>query len=99
MAVEVVLLRAAQEGLANVRKHANATAVTLELAYPPGSAVLTVTDNGTGTGTGTDAGTSNGGNGGFGLAGMRARAADIGGTLRLEPVPGGGTRLTVLVPT
>jgi signal transduction histidine kinase len=90
MATEVVLLRAAQEGLANVRKHARATAVTLELAYPPGSAVLTVTDNGVGTGS-TD-------NGGFGLAGMRARAADIGGTLRLEPAPGGGTKLTVLVP-
>ena len=90
MATEVVLLRAAQEGLANVRKHARATAVTLELAYPPGSAVLTVTDNGVGTGS-LD-------NGGFGLAGMRARAADIGGTLRLEPAPGGGTKLTVLVP-
>lgn len=90
MAVEVVLLRAAQEGLANVRKHANATAVTLELAYPPGSALLTVTDNGVGAHTT--------GNGGFGLAGMRARAADIGGTLRIEPAPGGGTKLTVLVP-
>lgn len=90
MATEVVLLRAAQEGLANVRKHARATAVTLELAYPPGSAVLTVTDNGVGAETSD--------NGGFGLAGMRARAADIGGTLRLEPAPGGGTKLTVLVP-
>ncbi|GAA0909067.1 sensor histidine kinase [Virgisporangium aurantiacum] len=90
MATEVVLLRAAQEGLANVRKHARATAVTLELAYPPGSAVLTVTDNGVGADSPE--------NGGFGLAGMRARAADIGGTLRLEPAPGGGTKLTVLVP-
>jgi signal transduction histidine kinase len=90
MAAEVVLLRATQEGLANVRKHARATAVTLELAYPPGSAVLTVTDNGVGAET-TD-------NGGFGLAGMRARAADIGGTLRVERAPGGGTKLTVMVP-
>ncbi|GIJ69185.1 two-component sensor histidine kinase [Virgisporangium ochraceum] len=88
MTVEVVLLRAAQEGLANVRKHAGATAVTLELAHRPGAAELTVTDNGVGV-----AGAE-----GFGLTGMRARVADVGGTLRVEPAPGGGTRLTVLVP-
>lgn len=113
MAVEVVLLRAAQEGLANVRKHANATAVTVELAFRPGTAELTVTDNGVGVSDALDGGPARsdggpgpagggpgpaGAAGGFGLSGMRARVADVGGTLRLEPAPGGGTRLTVLVP-
>jgi signal transduction histidine kinase len=93
-ALEVVLLRAAQEGLANVRKHANATTVALDLAYPGGSAVLTVTDDGCGIGAGAGAQREPG----FGLAGMRARVADVGGTLRLSTPPGGGTRLTVVVP-
>lgn len=57
---QVVLLRAAQEGLANVRKHARATAatVTLRLGEDPGprsapgsTAVLTVTDDGIGPGS------------------------------------------------
>jgi signal transduction histidine kinase len=97
MSVEVVLLRAAQEGLANVRKHAKATSVTMDLAYPPGNVVLTITDNGIGCDhtAATDAALRADT---FGLAAMRARAADVGGTLRVEPAPGGGTQLTVLVP-
>jgi signal transduction histidine kinase len=89
-AVEVVLLRSAQEALANVRKHANATAVDLTLECRPGSAVLTVTDNGAGIATG--------GPPGFGLAAMRTRVTDVGGTLRIEAPEDGGTRLTVAVP-
>lgn len=109
MPVEVVLLRAAQEGLANVRKHAKATAVTIDLAFPRGSVVLTITDNGIGcehtraaapplAEEPVDGAPADEPPTGFGLAAMRARAADVGGTLRLEPAAGGGTRLTVLVP-
>jgi signal transduction histidine kinase len=92
IALEVVLLRAAQEALANVRKHAKATAVDLVLACDSGSAVLTVTDDGCGLGSGD-------GSPGFGLAAMRARVADVGGTLRLDTPPTGGTRLTAAVPS
>src|SRR5262249_44379654 len=45
---EVVLLRAAQEALANVRKHAGATAVAVTLSYRDSSAELTVRDDGRG---------------------------------------------------
>jgi signal transduction histidine kinase len=92
IALEVVLLRTAQEALTNVRKHAKATAVELVLACGTGSAMLTVTDDGCGLAPG-------GASPGFGLAAMRARVADVGGTLRLDTPPGGGTRLTAAVPT
>jgi signal transduction histidine kinase len=90
-ALEVVLLRAAQEALTNVRKHANATAVGLEFACANGSAVLVVTDDGGGIPR-ERAGS------GSGIAAMRARVADVGGTLRVDSPPAGGTRLVVTVP-
>ncbi|WP_125100684.1 sensor histidine kinase, partial [Leucobacter chromiireducens] len=50
---QVVLLRAAQEGLANARRHAQATRVALTLeAMPGGGGVLRVTDNGVGPAAG-----------------------------------------------
>jgi signal transduction histidine kinase len=85
------LYRTVQEALTNVRKHANATAVGLEFACGNGSAVLVVTDDGGGIPKGS-AGS------GFGLAAMRARVADVGGTLRVDSPPAGGTRLVVTVP-
>jgi signal transduction histidine kinase len=88
-ALEVVLLRAAQEALANVRKHANAGAVRLQLARRAGSVVLTVVDDGCGIAAPAA---------GFGLTAMRARVADVGGALRVDAPPAGGTRLEVRVP-
>jgi signal transduction histidine kinase len=90
MSSDVVLLRAAQEAFANIRKHARADAVTVELT-PTGTGVrLAVTDNGIGF---------NGHPEGFGLRGMRARVAQVGGTMTLATAEGGGTRLTVEVPS
>jgi signal transduction histidine kinase len=87
---EVVLLRAAQEGLANVRKHAKASRVGIELAYGATAVRLHVRDDG----TGFDPDRANG----FGLRGMRERAAQVDGTLDVRSAPGAGTTLTVEVP-
>ncbi|MFK8844869.1 sensor histidine kinase [Streptomyces sp. Ac-502] len=87
-AVEVVALRAAQEALSNVRKHADASHVELALAYTPTSLELTVRDNGRGFSPTASAQ-------GYGLPGMRARVLEIGGTTQLTSAPGEGTRLTV----
>src|SRR5262249_6070398 len=46
--VEVTLLRAAQESLANVRRHANASEVNVTLSYMEDVVILDVQDNGTG---------------------------------------------------
>jgi signal transduction histidine kinase len=87
---EVVLLRAAQEGLANVRKHAKASRVGIELAYGTAGVRLEVTDDG----AGFDPETASG----FGLRGMRERAAQVDGTLDVRSAPGAGTSITVEVP-
>jgi signal transduction histidine kinase len=70
---EVVLLRAAQEALANVRKHAGASRVEVSLA----GAVLTVVDDGGGFDPAAPTG-------GYGLAGMRRRVEEVGGTLTIH---------------
>lgn len=89
-AVEVVLLRAAQEALANVRRHARARSVVVRLGQAEGEVTLTVADDGTGIGADvTD---------GFGLAGMRERVRSAGGTLAVGPGDDGGTTLCARVP-
>jgi signal transduction histidine kinase len=73
---EVVLLRAAQEALANVRKHAGTCQVTVRLHFSAG-AELTILDDG----GGFDPAESTAG---YGLAGMRRRVEEIGGTLTIH---------------
>ena len=90
-AAEVVILRTAQEALSNVRRHAGAARVDLSLAYAPERVVLTVTDDGRGFDTAADPD-------GFGLDGVRARAAEVGGTVSLTSAPGSGTTLRLEVP-
>jgi signal transduction histidine kinase len=89
---EVVLLRAAQEALANVRKHSGASTVRLSLDATADTASLIVSDDGSGPGTGRS------GDSGFGLSGMRQRLGLVGGTMTLEAAPGGGARLTATLP-
>lgn len=86
---EVVLLRCAQEGLANVRKHSAAANARIELGAASGSARLTVTDDGRGFPAEPRAG--------FGLAGLRDRLAVAGGRLEVDGSPG-ATALTATLP-
>ncbi|RLK59664.1 sensor histidine kinase [Actinokineospora cianjurensis] len=90
--VEVVLLRAAQEAMANVRRHSGATSVTVDIRHTPLGVTLVVTDDGTGFDPASPAG-------GYGLRGMRARAEQVAGTVTVHSAPGAGTTLTVEVPT
>ncbi|TNM61505.1 sensor histidine kinase [Streptomyces sp. NP160] len=82
---EVVLLRAAQEGLGNARRHGGATRVVLALAVDVEGVELTVTDDGTGLAA-VPAGTSTG----YGLTAMAARAAQVGGSAALADRTDGG---------
>lgn len=91
MAKGVVLLRAAQEGLTNIRKHAQATQVRVQLTTAAGNVRLSLSDNGIGlTSDHAD---------GFGLRGMKARVTQVGGTMTVSPADGGGTTIQVDVPT
>lgn len=89
---ELSLYRAVQEGLTNVRKHAQASQVWVTLEYQPARMVrVTVRDNGVGS-------TSSNSHGGFGLLGLRERAQLLSGSVRLESPPGAGCTLMVEVP-
>ncbi|MGH8970826.1 MAG: sensor histidine kinase [Actinomycetes bacterium] len=87
---EVVLLRAAQEALANVRRHAGARRVTVRLWLDGGAAQVEVSDDG--SGFDQDAAL------GFGLSGMRDRVEDVGGDMDVVTGPGRGTQVRVRVP-
>jgi signal transduction histidine kinase len=87
---EQALYRAAQEGLTNARKYADAKNVALTLDFSdPNRVRLLVADDGRGAST-TD--------GGFGLIGLRERVQLVGGSLTLKTAPGAGLMLTVEVP-
>lgn len=90
--VQVVLLRCAQEGLANVRKHSGAAAARITLLTAE-SAELRIRDDGRGL-----EGVSIDDDRGFGLAGMRERVALVGGTLTVTDGDSPGTDLTVRIP-
>jgi signal transduction histidine kinase len=93
---EVALLRTAQEALANVARHANASSVELLLAYDRFEVSLEVRDNGAGFEQKQSTRTKD--SGGFGLVAMRQRIEGLSGTLRVESMPGSGTAVSVSVP-
>ncbi|MEM7117778.1 MAG: sensor histidine kinase [Chloroflexota bacterium] len=90
--IEDALLRAVQEALANVRKHAQATHVALTLSFIGDLVLLDVQDDGVGLAA------SNRSDGGFGLIAMRQRVTRLGGSVTLESEPDSGTTLAIQIP-
>jgi signal transduction histidine kinase len=90
-AVEVVLLRAAQESLTNVRKHAGAAKVTVVLAYTADTVAVEIADDGRGF-------VPDEASGGYGLSSMQARIEQVSGRLTVDSSPGNGTLVRVEVP-
>ena len=88
--IELTLYRVTQEGLTNVRKHAQAGRVEVVLAYDPDKVNLTIGDDGRGMGQ-----TSNG----YGLLGLRERVQLVGGQVNIQTAPEQGFRLEVEIPT
>ncbi|WP_260190071.1 sensor histidine kinase [Actinophytocola gossypii] len=83
--IEVVLLRAVQEALTNVRRHSGAGEVTVRLNAGETTTTLTVTDDGTGFDPTHVFDTA------YGLRGMRSRAAQVGGKLTVHSGASGTT--------
>jgi PAS domain S-box-containing protein len=90
------LYRIAQEALSNVAKHALATRVDVILECRADDISLIIEDNGLGF---EPEKVSGRGNGGFGLTGIRERAALVGGIVEIESRPGGGVTVIVRIPT
>lgn len=91
-AVGTHLFRIAQEAVSNAIKHGRATVLRIELQeHPPGTLVLTVTDNG--FGFPKDAPKQKG----MGLQIMKSRAGMMGGLLAVENAEGGGVKVSCSV--
>jgi signal transduction histidine kinase len=85
-AAEHALVRVTQEALANVARHSQASAVTIDLDLAAGAATLTIADNGRGFDLGTAPR-------GIGLESMRERLEALGGRLSVISSPGAGTTI------
>jgi signal transduction histidine kinase len=89
-AVEVAAYRVVQEALTNVVRHADAGSACVRLGVGPETLTVEVIDDGNGLPVDPVAG--------VGLASMRERAAEMGGTCRVEGAPEGGTRVLAVLP-
>jgi signal transduction histidine kinase len=89
--LETIAYRVVQEALTNVAKHAHARRATVAASLEDGGVVVRVRDDGRGIAAGATDG------GGFGLAGMRERAAQAGGSLTVAS-SSAGTIVTLALP-
>jgi signal transduction histidine kinase len=88
--VDLSAYRIVQEALTNTLRHAHATRASVTIREVGGALELDVSDDGTGVVSPSGAGR--------GLAGMRERAAMLGGTLDAGPLPDGGFRVHARLP-
>jgi len=96
--VETGLLRICQESLANVRKHAKASDVEVNLTFNESAVEMSISDNGVGFKPDTTDRVSKK-RGAFGLIGMRERARGLGGTFEVQSKKGKGTLVHTVIPT
>jgi len=87
--LEVAAYYVVSESLANIGKHAQATAASVNIGRENGSIVVEIVDNGIG-GADTERGT--------GLRGLADRIEALGGRLRVWTPAGGGTRVKAEIP-
>jgi PAS domain S-box-containing protein len=95
--LEINLYRIAQEALNNIVKHARAAHINVVLQKVDETLVMIIEDDGVGFETDKGA-IPKATERGFGLIGMRERAALMGGSVEIESTPGSGTTIYVHVP-
>ena len=87
--IDASAFRIIQEAVTNVVRHAGTGQCQVSIGQQDGQLSIEVTDSGRG---GSAAGT------GYGITGMRERAALLGGDFSAGPRPGGGFRVTARLP-
>ena len=95
--VEIAVYRVAQEALANVRKHAQATRVDVVLRFQTDDLCLEIRDNGKGFNLSQALDGSRSGEH-LGLSGMKDRAETLGGTLNIESAEEAGATIALTLP-
>ena len=93
-AVDLAAYRIVQESLTNVARHTGPATATVRLTYQANGLLVEVIDNG----PATAANAASPAGAGSGIAGMRERAAALGGHLDAGPRPGGGFAVTAHLP-
>lgn len=88
----LALYRVAQEALANVVRHSQASRVHVRLDFTPGEVCLAINDDGVGFDVSQADGT------GIGLLGMMERVQTVGAVLKIDSAPGRGTCVEVRLP-
>ncbi len=92
------ILRVAQEAIQNVKKHAAAASLNVQLEYRPGEVALEVRDDGRGFAQRDDGAPADLPPGHYGLTGMHERAAAVGGSLEVQSAPANGTTVRLRIP-
>jgi len=94
---ELMLFRIAQEGLNNIRRHADASEAMVKVSFEQRKVRMTIEDDGKGFDA-PDEFVDLVASGKLGLIGMHERACILGGTFRIDSAPGRGTRVLVDTP-
>jgi signal transduction histidine kinase len=94
--METALFRICQETMSNVARHAQATAVLVQVGTEGGDVVIDIEDDG--KGFDPEGATRREGRRPWGLMGIRERAEILGGVARIESAPGQGTHVEVRIP-
>ncbi|MGC3999161.1 MAG: HAMP domain-containing protein [Anaeromyxobacter sp.] len=94
--LETAVFRICQEALSNVARHAQASAVLVQVAVGEGEIRVEIEDDG--RGFDPDAAVRREGRPAWGLLGIRERAELLGGSAQVDSAPGQGTRVTVRIP-
>ncbi len=92
--VNLTIFRVIQEILVNVRKHANATKVEINLVYESDYLNIVVKDNGVGFDINKDCNKAKN----FGLSIMKERVKLLSGVITIDSIVGKGTIIEVKVP-
>lgn len=95
--IELVLFRIIQEAMTNVQRHAQATQLVVTVDHRDGTLRVSIRDNGRGFDPPAME-TKPGVERGLGLDSIEERAASIGGSVRIESLPGKGTDIIVQIP-
>ena len=90
--IALCLYRVAQEALRNIGKHAHARSARVSLVREPEQLSMQISDDGRGFDPSETTPR------GLGLVSMRERVRMLGGSLRLDTLPGGGTVVTATLP-
>jgi two-component system sensor histidine kinase UhpB len=100
--IDAAIYRLVQEGLTNAARHSSAARIWITVIADGQTVRVCLEDDGVGLAanglTVDELAAGSLAHGGLGLKGMRERLANLSGTLRLGPRPGGGTRLAADIP-